>query len=336
MPAQSCARAPAELDFEPLRVGARVIGFTPGMERDPSVRDRLYQAWIEHGVLLFTGICTIDAHLSLSRCFGDLEIHPVPEVRSELSPYLIEIGSTRSARRRTPTVYVFDVDQPRINRIAWHRDTAYTPDICKGAMLRMVEVPERHGETLFVDTAAAWDALPATLQRRVERLEFKATICTAHLKTIGRPGLFWSSVRVARDDEFPGNEALSRNDGKIDLAERYPSVVHPAVIIHPESGRKCLFISPTYVDQFLGMPQHESDALLATLTAHLIEPAHVYAHRWQRDEAIVWDNRRMLHAGMGNLPGDPRFGLRTTLAGPMRTGRYFDADATRLAPPLSD
>jgi hypothetical protein len=30
---------------------------------------------------------------------------------------------------------------------------------------------------------------------------------------------------------------------------------------------------------------------------------------------------------MGNRPDEPRFGLRTTLAGPLRTGRYFDEQA---------
>lgn len=324
------------LSFKPLQAGAEVFGFTTGMESDEPVRRALYDAWIAHGILLFRDIATVEDHLSLSRCFGDLEIHPVAEVRSERSPYLIEIGSSSEMPRRTPTVYVFDNTDARINRIGWHRDTAYTPDICKGAMLRMVEVPDQHGETLFTDTAAAWDDLPLRLKRRVSDLEFKATIRTAHLKTIGHPGLFWSTVRVATDAEYPGNEARSRNDGKIDLVERYPSVVHPAVVVHPESGRKCLFLSPSYVDFFIGIDKAESDALLAELTEHLLDPARIYAHKWLRNDAIVWDNRRMLHAGMGNLPGEPRFGLRTTLTGAIRTGRYFASDSAQLAPPLTD
>ena len=101
------------------------------------------------------------------------------------------------------------------------------------------------------------------------------------------------------------------------------------VLAHPESGRKCLFLSPTYVDRFLGLDQAESDALLRRLTAHMLQPRYVYRHRWRVNDAIVWDNRRFMHAGMGNRPGEPRFGLRTTLAGPLRTGRYFDEDAGR-------
>ena len=49
----------------------------------------------------------------------------------------------------------------RINRISWHRDTADTVDICKGSMLRMLEVPSEEGETMLADTAKAYDAFAA-------------------------------------------------------------------------------------------------------------------------------------------------------------------------------
>ena len=109
-------------------------------------------------------------------------------------------------------------------------------------------------------------------------------------------------------------------------------MIQPAVLTHPESGRKCIFLSPTYVDFFLGLDLKVSDELLWYLTDHMLKPEYVYRHRWRENDAILWDNRRFMHAGMGNRPGEPRFGLRTTLAGPLRTGRYFDKDA--VAPAL--
>jgi taurine dioxygenase len=151
-----------DLNIRALPVGAEVLGFEAGSEHEPPVRDALYRAWLEHGILLFKGVDSIERHLDISRCFGELEIHPFPAVRSELSPLLIELGGKKRAR-----AYVFDGDQIRINRIGWHRDTAYTPDICKGAMLRMVEVPRTEGETLFADTAKAYDDLPADVKARI-------------------------------------------------------------------------------------------------------------------------------------------------------------------------
>ena len=38
----------------------------------------------------------------------------------------------------------------------------------------------------------------------------------------------------------------------------WPPVVQPALMAHPESGRRCIFLSPTYVDYFLGMAPRES------------------------------------------------------------------------------
>ena len=311
-----------ELGIHPMPVGAEIAGLRPGSEEDPDVRARLYQAWLDHGILLFRGVDSIERHLAISRCFGELEIHPVPEVRFEGNPYLIEIGVPVGGERPLPPAFYFD-DDLRINRIAWHRDTAYTPDICKGAMLRMLEVPEHEGETLLADTAAAWDGLPEDLKRQLEGLEYRATIRTDHLNTLGHPGTFWRTVRP--EAEQPGDEESAYYAG---IDDRYPSVVQPAVLTHPESGRKCLFLSPTYVDFFLGMEPAESDALLNDLVDHMLQARYVYRHKWSVNDAILWDNRRFMHAGMGNLPTEPRYGLRTTLAGPLRTGRYFDPAAT--------
>src|SRR5690606_13887416 len=137
-----------KFSVQAMPVGAEIVDFAPGMEELPEVRAALYDAWLEHGILLFRNVATIEQHLAISGCFGELEIHPVPEVRSAEHPYLVELGARSNGVGRPPTVYVFD-GETRINRIAWHRDTAYAPDICKGAMLWMLEVPEREGETML-------------------------------------------------------------------------------------------------------------------------------------------------------------------------------------------
>lgn len=311
-----------------MPVGAEVIGLASGIEEDPGVRAALYDAWLKHGILLFRNIESIERHLALSKVFGDLEIHPFAPVRSELHPLLIEIGG-----KKRPSAYVFDGTDIRCSRNAWHRDTAYTPDICKGAMLRMVIVPARYGETMFADMAMAYDDLPADMKARLERLEYKATLRLSPIEQT-RPGAFWKTVRPATPEEDPGGG--NQAGRKVDVKALYPSVVHPAVLTHPESGRKCIFLSPTYVDGFLGMEPAESQHLLEYLVDHMLQPRYIYQHSWAPNDAMLWDNRRFMHAGLGNEPGDPRFGLRTTLAGPVRTGRYFDENAQPVQPQLAD
>jgi len=308
-----------------MAVGAEVKDFAPGMEADPEVQAALYNAWLKYGFLVFHNVDSIDRHIEISRCFGELEIHPVPEVRFEENPYLIELGAPASGGRDSLPAYVFDDNDIRVNRIAWHRDTAYTPDICKGAMLRMLEVPEHEGETMLADTAMAWDDLSADLKSQLDTLEYKSTIRTDHLDTVGHPGIFWSTARAASEEEDPGSE--DKRAALSVIGTRYPSVIQPAVLIHPESDRKCIFLSPTYVDYFIGLDSKQSDELLWQLTEHMLKPKYVYKHKWRTNDAIVWDNRRCMHAGLGNLPEEPRYGLRTTLSGPTRTGRYFDPEA---------
>jgi taurine dioxygenase len=307
----------ARFSIYPLSVGAEVIGLARGSEEDQAVKAGLYEAWLEYGILLFRNVDSIERHLAISRCFGELEMHPMPQVRYAGNPYLIEIG-------KDPVRYVYEDQYVRVNRIPWHRDTAYTPDICKGAMLRMLEAPEHEGETLLADTAKAYDDLPADLKALLEGLEYKATLRTDHVAQT-RPGALWKTVR--REDGTVDDDALSKP---------YPPVVHPAVLTHPESGRKCIFLSPTYVDFFLGLAPEDSQALLLRLVDHMLQPQYVYAHRWTVNDAIVWDNRRFMHAGNGNRPEERRYGLRTTLAGPTRTGRYFDPQAKAPATTLAD
>jgi taurine dioxygenase len=90
----------------------------------------LYAAWLRYGMLLFRNVETIEQHLALSRCFGELELHPLAEVRAKEHPPLMEVGNEISRR------YVYDGTELKVGTVPWHRDTPCTPNICKGATLR--------------------------------------------------------------------------------------------------------------------------------------------------------------------------------------------------------
>jgi taurine dioxygenase len=305
----------AAFDVRPLSVGAEIVGLDQNAPLSAKTRDALYAAWLEYGILLFHGVDSNERHIELSRAFGELELHPFPEIRYKEEPLFIELGA-----KSPGNVYIFDGSDMRAGRLPWHRDTAFTRDICKGAMLRLIRVPPVGGETMLADTALAYDALPEAMKERLEGLEYKATLRLGP-ETQSGAGSFWTSVRRPTAEECP--------DGTYepDVASRYPSVIHPALLTHPESGRKCLFLSPTYVDYFLGMSQEESDELLGALTKQMTAPQFTYKHVWAPNDAIIWDNRRFIHAAMGHDPKYRRWGLRTTLAGPVQTGRFFDPAA---------
>src|ERR1700686_4387094 len=138
--------AESVLEVRPMPIGAEIPALPAGGERDPAIKAALYDAWLEHGILLFRNIETVEQHLSLSEAFGELEPHPFIPGRSAVHPMFMDVGGDR----RGPA-WVYDETDMRINRISWHRDTADTVDICKGSMLRMLEVPAEEGETMLAD-----------------------------------------------------------------------------------------------------------------------------------------------------------------------------------------
>ncbi len=84
--------------------------------------------------------------------------------------------------------------------------------------------------------------------------------------------------------------------------ERYLEIVqmnrrhlHPMVITHPVTGRKALFISPTYTTHIEGLANAESDAVLAYLHTHCQQIQFGFRHRWTVGDMVLWNNRSVLH-----------------------------------------
>jgi taurine dioxygenase len=304
-----------------MAVGAEVSGLAPGSEQDSQVRRALYEAWLQHAFLVFRDVEAPSQQIAISKCFGELELHPVPEIRVPENPYLVEFGGAGRA-----IAYVYDQDV-RAGRIPWHRDTAFTLAVCKGAMLRVIRPTREGGETMLADTARAYDELPAQLKARIDDLEYRTILRSDPLTHLG-PWAGWTQVRLPTEHEDPlvADRAPIQNK-----QERYPSVVHPVVLPHPDSRRRCIFITPRDFDCFLGMSRAESDELLRELVGHMTQAKYVYTHVWRAGDALLWDNLRCVHAACGYSPLEDRYAQRTTLAGAVHSGRYFDPGA-RPAP----
>jgi taurine dioxygenase len=311
------------ISIHPMNVGAEIRNFSAAATTVEG-RAAIFDAWVRYGVLLFRGVGSTEEHLALSRALGELEMHPLEQMRAEESPYFMKVGTEVSPP------YMYDETEIKIGTIPWHRDTAYTPSIAKGAMLRIVETPSTGGETFFCDTANAYDDLPQDRKDRLQGLTYRATLRHSPVEQT-KPGAIWTSVRPLTVQERQ-EWGLAGDDRRDRRAPSLPSVVHPAVLVHPESGRPCLFLSPKEFDYFLGLGRAESDALFSELVAHVLQDRYVYRHRWQVDDAVAWDNRRFMHAAAGSPIGDRRRGLRTTLAGDWVVGRLYEegVDAVSL------
>ena len=75
----------------------------------------------------------------------------------------------------------------------------------------------------------------------------------------------------------------------------FPPVRHPLVAVHPDTGRRSLYIAPDVMEHVEGMGAAEGDALVRALLAHTLAERFVHRHRWRAGDLVMWDNRCTLH-----------------------------------------
>ena len=297
------------------QIGLEVHGLDLEREFDEETRRALQDAWSRGGVLLFRGCRSEDAHLRLSRGFGELESSATPDLNIDNSPYLMELKYDPGRAGAATMMRVNGVE--RAGWLGWHWDQSFVPAIVRGAVLRMIEPATIAGETGFIDGIAAWERLPAQLQERIDGLEVVYHFTPQMEKNpFGFPA---DLVNLKTDPESIA--ALAKYD--------FPPVVHPLVITHPDTGRKVLKLSPLHAKRVLGMAGAQSDALLHELADHLVDERYAYFHTWNKDDVLVWDNWRMIHSAAGVPLDVRRRAQRTTLLGDYGHGRYLDPALTR-------
>jgi taurine dioxygenase len=126
---------------------------------------------------------------------------------------------------------------------------------------------------------AAYDALPQRLKERIEPLKIE----------------FGYGGRART-----GIELLDPED------QKRPPAVHSMVRVHPETGRKSLYVNPFHIIRVQGMPEAEGDRLLAELYWYMLQPNAEYRHKWRAGDIVIWDNRCSIHSAAGGNPADER------------------------------
>jgi taurine dioxygenase len=96
-----------------------------------------------------------------------------------------------------------------------------------------------------------------------------------------------------------------------------PTMEHPVIRVHPDTGRKALWINPVYVIAFKGMTEAESAPILKYLNNLAVTPSFTCRVRWMKGSLTMWDNRCTQHCATSDYQGHRREMLRTTVAGDM-------------------
>jgi taurine dioxygenase len=195
----------------------------------------------------------------------------------------------------------------------WHTDMTYNPVVGFINVLVAHRVPVRDGKVLgateFASTQAAFEELPDRLKRKLE-----GATATHDLN------FYWEYMRREKGSTRPPLTPEQR-------AAR-PPVVHPVLLRHPISGRQVIYVNPGFTECINGMPREESDALLAELYAHVLQPRFRYDHRWSVGDVLMWDHLGTWHNAVADYRADePRLMKRCQVL----ADKVFDPDFTREA-----
>ncbi|WP_051630475.1 TauD/TfdA dioxygenase family protein [Afifella pfennigii] len=245
-------------------LGARMVGFDLSKPLSRSDIETILKAFAEHAVLVFHGQKLEPADLSrFTRHFGPLEVHHMAELPFPDFPEVRILSNVRKDGKL--------IGANRAGR-HWHSDLSYLDETGLATFLYCVETPPAGGNTKFADMAAAYEALPKEMKRKVD----------------GRTAIHDRNFRYS--ELYPDRKPLTPEQ----IAAVPPSE-HPLVIQHPVTGRKALFVAKDVVSHIVGMEETESRALIDALEAFATQDRFVYSHPWQVGDLVVWDNRSTLH-----------------------------------------
>ena len=279
--------SPFQIETFDAPLGAQVLGLDLAQPLSPGDFQRLHHAHLDHHVLVFRDQrITPRQQVDFSRRFGPLQIHVLRQFQLPTQPEVLVISN------------IVEDGQPIGLGDAghfWHSDLSYKEVPSLGSMLHAQELPDEGGDTVFANMHLAWESLPAALRHAVRGARAEHSYLSQY-EELRRRNPWRPALTQAQIDEVT-------------------PVTHPVVRVHPETGRRALFVSEHFTTRIVGLPDDESRALLDELFAHSVRPEHLYVHRWQPHDLVFWDNRCLMHLAMGCPPEQRRKLYRTTIEG---------------------
>ena len=284
-PVQSTS--PFQIETFDAPLGAQVLGLDLSQALSQGDFQRLHHAHLDHHVLVFRDQrITPQQQVDFSRRFGPLQIHVLRQFQLPTQPEVLIISN------------IVENGQPIGLGDAghfWHSDLSYKEVPSLGSMLHAQELPDEGGDTVFANMHLAWESLPAALRHAVRGARAEHSYLSQY-EELRRRNPWRPALTQAQIDEVQ-------------------PVTHPVVRVHPETGRRALFVSEHFTTRIVGLPDDESRAVLDELFAHSVRPEHLYVHRWQPHDLVFWDNRSLMHLATGCPPEQRRKLYRTTIEG---------------------
>ncbi|GIH93511.1 TauD/TfdA dioxygenase family protein [Planobispora siamensis] len=268
------------------RIGAEVTGVRLGGDLPADVVAEIRLALLTHKVIFFRGQEHLDEHgqEAFARLLGEL---------TTAHPTVPSLGGNG---------HILDLDYSGGQKVdRWHTDVTFVDRPPAASVLRAVTVPPAGGDTLWANTVAAYEYLPADLRHLVDRLR------AVHTNR-------FDYARVAASDD-PEQERAR--------AEVFASTVfeteHPVVRVHPETGERSILLGD-FARRVAGLSTVTSDSIIRLIQDQVTAVENTVRWRWAPGDVAVWDNRATQHRVVHDFGGRPRRLHRITIAGDVPVG----------------
>lgn len=251
-------------------IGAEIEGVDLRDSMDASMVQSLRDAWLKYKVLIFRNqSITRQQHLAFGSLFGTPECHPAFGESDQ--PEIIAI-------REKPGKQIGE----------WHTDVTYKLMPPSAAILRSHALPSIGGDTIFTNTAIAYERLDASIKRQIANLQA---------------------------EHAPGFERLFSDAGRLrELNTANPPSTHPVVTVHPDTGECALFVNEYFTTRLIDLLPEVSEQLLAVLYEQIKRPEYQMRINWQPNTVVIWDERVTQHYAVADY-SEPRHLDRVTLSG---------------------
>lgn len=271
---------------------ASVVGAIHDSHRE-SHRSTLRLLFAERGALFFHDQnLDHEQHMALAKLFGPLE--------------------TRHPFARLAKSYDHPGGHSEIMRIVhdgndigtennWHTDLSAQMIPPAASLLVSRQMPAVGGDTMFADMEAAYQSLPAAMQRRLCSLFAGHKLNPVTVELVRQQ--YNCEDKKWFNRHWPGNLA-----GKV--------IEHPLVREHPVTKRACLYISPQQIDYVAGLDETESSELLQQLNSLPSVPEFQCRFHWRGPGSVaLYDNVRLQHYGVSDYWPATRIVERVTISG---------------------
>ncbi len=256
-------------------MAAEVRGLDLSAELRNQARELIHQAFLDYQIIFFRGQ-TLDAakQVEIASIFGKPAVYP-------------SLAGVEGVPEAHDLIKTAD-DLINFGGI-WHSDTSYKPAPDMGTALYACEVPDAGGDTLFANTYLAFDALSDGMKAMLERL---VAVNDSYKLYPGGRSKHISKLSAMKDAYNDGSEAMQSE--------------HPVIRMHPDTGRKSLYVNTAHTLRFKDMTVDESKPLIDFLSEHSVRPEFTCRLRWQNGAVAIWDNRCTQHFAVNDYPDEYR------------------------------